>query len=212
MLHEHVHDARGLGTAVEDVADDVEPVHGEALYELCERSYYAVCGAGGYDAVEYGVVIAVLIRVLVALDVQQLVEHELPVGRHLAAHIAAGVLARERLSQQAELLEYLAQAGVVQLAALAQAGKLLYGVVDDGTERAALRLALRVLKEPADLLEYYAGAVVEYVPHRAVLAVQVAYEVLRALGQGEDGAEVYYLGAHGRLIRVFFGQKLQVFA
>ena len=49
-------------------------------------------------------------------------------------------------------------------------------------------------------------------PHRAVLAVQVAYEVLRALGQGEDGAEIYDLGADGRLIRVLFGQELQVFS
>ena len=38
VLHEHVHDARGLRAAVEDVAHDVEPVHGEALYELGESA------------------------------------------------------------------------------------------------------------------------------------------------------------------------------
>ena len=104
VLHEHVHDARGLRAAVEDVAHYVEPVHGQALYELRERRDDAVGGAGCDDAVEDGVVIAVLVRVLVALDVQQLVEHELPAGGHLAAHMRARVLAGERLGQQAELL------------------------------------------------------------------------------------------------------------
>ena len=49
-------------------------------------------------------------------------------------------------------------------------------------------------------------------PDRAVLAVQVAYEVFRPLGQGEDSVQIYDLGADGRLIRVLFGQELQVFS
>ena len=75
--------------------------------------------------------VAVLVGVLVALDVEQLVQHELPVRGHLAADVAARILARERFGQQAELFQYLAQAGIVQLAPLAQAGQLRPGVVDD---------------------------------------------------------------------------------
>ena len=42
VLHQHIHDPRGLGASVEDVAHDVEPVYREAFYEL---------GQGGDDVV-----------------------------------------------------------------------------------------------------------------------------------------------------------------
>ena len=151
--------------------------------------------------------IAVLVGVLVALDVQQLVEHELPAGGHLAAHMRARVLAGERLGQQAEILQRVAQPLVRQLAALAQGGQLLARVVDYRAERPAGGFAAPLLQQAAHLLEDDARAVVEYVPHRVVLAVQVAYEMLRALGQREYGFKVDYLRAHRRLVFVLFREQ-----
>ena len=59
---------------------------------------------------------------------------------------------------------------------------------------------------------YSIGAVVQYVAHGGVFAVQVADEVLRALGQGEHGPQLYELGADGRLVWVFFAEQFEVFA
>ena len=156
--------------------------------------------------------IVVLVGVLVALDVQQLVEHELPAGGHLPAHIGAGVLAGQGLGQQAEVLQHAAQPLRGELAPLAQGAELLARVVDYGAERPAGVYALACLEQAAHLLQDDAGAVVEDVPHRGALAVQVADKVFRTLRQCEGGVQVYDLRAGRGLVRVFLGEQFEVFA
>ena len=211
LAHQCFNYAGRLRAAVKDVADDVQPVDGQALYERGERGDYIVGCAGGNYAVQYHVVIAVLVGLLVALDVQQFVEHEFPAGGHLAAHMSASVLAREGLGQQAEVLERVAELLIRELSALTQRAQLLARVVDDGAERAAALLAAPGLKQAADLFKYDAGAVVEDVAHGVVFAVQVADKMLRALGQREYGLEVYYLRADRRLVGVLLREQREIF-
>ena len=103
-----------------------------------------------------------------------------------------------------------AQRGVIQLPPLPENVQLLLRVIDHGTEGVAPALAQLLPEKPQYLFQNDAGAVVEDVADGGVFPVQVADEMLRPLGQRQNGAEVYQLRAGGGLIGVFLGQKLQI--
>ena len=64
--------------------------------------------------------------------------------------------------------------------------ELLVRVVNERAEVRLLLLGERVAEDVVDVLPYHARAVVQDVQERLVLAVQVAHEMLGALGQIED--------------------------
>ena len=74
----------------------------------------------------------------------------------------------------------------------------------------ALALTQLLPEKQQYLFQNDAGAVVEDVADGGVLPVQVADEMLRPLGQRQNGAEVDQLRAGGGLIGVFLGQKFQI--
>ena len=85
-------------------------------------------------------------------------------------------------------------------------------VINKRAQIAAALLAYLRLKKTAHLFKDNARAVIEYMTHRGVLAVQIANKMLRAHGQGKYGAEIDYLRADRCLFRVLFAQQLQIFA
>ena len=135
---------------------------------------------------------------------QQLVKNEAPFLRHLLAHIAAGILARQRLRQCAQHFKRPLQGHVCQLARLAHGAELLARVVYERAEASAAFLAYLALKKSAYLFKDNPGAVVQYVPHRPVFPVQVAYEMLGTHRQSQYSAKIDYLRARGCLVRVLF--------
>ena len=61
MLHERVEKPRGLWTAVENIADNVQLIDGKALYNIRKRAYDLVRSAGGDYGIKYRVVVSDLI-------------------------------------------------------------------------------------------------------------------------------------------------------
>ena len=211
VLHQRVQQAGRFAAPVENVAYDVQPLHGQALDELRHGHDDLFRRSGLHNGVQQGVVVAELVFLLVPLDMQQLVQHKAPLRRHLFAHIAAGVFAGQHLRQGAQPLQHVPKGAVTELILLPQAVQLLPGVVDQRAEGAAALLPDLLLIQAAHLFQNHAGAVVQNVPHRAVFAVQVADKMFRALGQGEYGPEIDDLRARRRPVGVFFRQKFKIF-
>ena len=211
MLHQRVKQPCRFTAPVEDIAHNVEPLHGQALDELRHRYDNILRRAGLHNGVQQGVVIAELVLLLVPLDVQQLVQHKAPVLRHLLSHIAAGVFSGQHLRQGPQPLQHVPKRSVAQLSLLTQAVQLLPGIVNHRTESAAALLPDLLLKQAAHFFQDHAGAVIQNVPHRAVFAVQIADKMFCALGQGEYGPEIDDLGARGRPVWVFLRQQRKIF-
>ena len=93
VRHQQVNYALRLSAAVKNIAYNVKPVNGKALYQLRYRGYKVAGSAAGNDGADDGVVVAVLVFVLVALHMQKLVENKFIVLRHTLANVASGVFA-----------------------------------------------------------------------------------------------------------------------
>ena len=181
VVGQGVHDDVRSGTAVVDVAEDVEAVDAQALYDLADGLDEWLGLPGGDDGVEDAPVVIV----------QQLLDDvgELP-GEGLA-DLGARVLGRhapEHLHQLVKRdLVYVLHVGLGAVEQL----ELLAGIVDEGAELVDVVGAHGCLEELADLALDVARGVLEDVAECLVLAVDVGHEVLGALGEVEDRLEVY---------------------
>ena len=88
--------------------------------------------------------------------------------------------------------------------------ELLVRIVNERAEVRLLLLGERVAEDVVNVLPYHARAVVQDVQERLVLAVQVAHEMLGALGQVEDCLQVDDLSEDGLLRGELLGKKTQV--
>ena len=61
MLHERIKQPRRLGASVENIADYVQLIDGKALYYIRKRGDNIVGSAGGYDRLQYRIMIAHLV-------------------------------------------------------------------------------------------------------------------------------------------------------
>ena len=84
--HEQIDNLFGGVAPVEDIADNMQPVYREALYQLRERNNEVLCSELG-DGIKDLLVVAHLIVVLVALGVEKLVENVGVVLGHRLAHL-----------------------------------------------------------------------------------------------------------------------------
>ena len=190
VVGQGVHDDVRSGTAVVDVAEDVEAVDAQALYDLADGLDEWLGLAGGDDGVEDAPVVIVLVLARGGL-VQQLLDDvgELP-GEGLA-DLGARVLGRhapEHLHQLVKRdLVYVLHVGLGAVEQL----ELLAGIVDEGAELVDVVGAHGCLEELADLALDVARGVLEDVAECLVLAVDIGHEVLGALGEVEDRLEVY---------------------
>ena len=210
VLHQTLNDAGRVRPPVKNIPHHMQPVHRQTLDQRGHGDNQTLRRSGIHNGGNDGVAIAELVGVLVPLYVQQLVQHKRPFLGHAVAHIAAGVLAGEHLRQDPQMLNNGAQRGVIQLSPLPENVQLLLRVIDHGTEGVAPALAQLLPEKPQHLFQNDAGAVVEDVADGGVFPVQVADEMLRPLGQRQNGAEIDQLRAGGGLIGIFLGQKLQI--
>ena len=135
VLAQRVHDDVGARSAVEDVAQDVELVDGQPLYDVAE-CYDEVVGAScGDDGIDNDVDVGGLVVVLGAL-VEQLLDDVGEVLRQRLAHLRAGIFAGDVATH----LDQLVDGDVVPVV------DVLVGSLDE------LQLLLRVVDERAELL------------------------------------------------------------
>ena len=195
--HEAVHDDVAVGTAVVDVAHDVQVVDGEALDERRERSDEVADAARLEDGLDDALVVDVAVGLLAAARVEELVD-DVGVGHgHGLPHLGARVGVREVTGELDELHKGRAVPRGRVLALLLDALELLVGVVDEGAELGLLAGGELVAEDRFDALADDARAVVDDVVELLRVAVDVGDEVLGGLGQVEDGLEVDDLGVDG---------------
>ena len=207
---EPVHDLGRAAAAVEDVAHQVDVVHGQALDELGQRADEVLGGIGFQDRVDDALVVAHAVVVLVGVRVQQLVDDIGVVVRDGAAHLGAGVAAGELARHGDELPQHGLVPGGGVLPGLAHQLDLLARVVDERAQVVLCRPVQLALEDDIHVLAHNARAVVEDVHEGLVLAVEVAHEVLGALGQVENSLQVDDLGERRLLVGKLLREQREV--
>ena len=207
VVHQGVHDDVGPGPPVEHVPHHVEPVHHHPLDEVAHGYDEALSPVdvddGGDDVL---VVVPLVVELVVGVeelvdDVGVLLGQGLPdlgagvLGGHQAAHVDEPVE-----GDAVPLLQVLCVGGHL--------GELFLGVVDEGGQLVPVGLGDAGGEEGVHLLPHHAGGRIEDVEEGLILPMDVRDEVLRALGQVQNGLEVDDLTA-GRLHRgVLAGEHL----
>ena len=192
-----------------DVPHDVHVVHRHTLddggHRLDEPVGLAQVDDGGDDVL----VVVPLVR-LVVVGVEQLVDDVGVVLGEGLAHLGPGVLGGHPPADLNEAVEGDAVPLVHILICFVELLQLVLRVVDEGAQLVPVRLGDGGGVQVVHLLLDDAGAGVQNVEKGLVLPVEVGDEVLRALGQVQNGLEVDDLAA-GRLYRgVLLGQELQI--
>ena len=145
-------------------------------------------------------VVLVAARLALARRVEELVD-DVGVGdRHGLTDLGARVQAAQAPRKPHQEEQRVGVPLVARLARLVHAAELLLRIVDEGAEAGALSASKLGREQAVHLLADDPRAVVEDVQERLVLAVDVAHEVLGALGEVENRLEVDDLGER-RLLR-----------
>ena len=165
-----VHDEVRAGAAVENVAQDVKAVDGQALDEAAEGHDEVVRAAGGDDGVDNHVEVGLLVVVLERL-VEELLDDVGELLGQTLAHLRAGVLRRDVAADGDELVERgLVVVGQVPVGGLDEL-ELLFGIINQGAEILLLLFAQGVAEELADLALDVSRGVAEHMLESLVLAV-----------------------------------------
>ena len=184
----------GAGAAVVDVADDVETVDGQTLYQLTHGGDEVVGASRRYDGRDNLLEIVLLVGVGLGL-VEQLLDYVAEVFGQSFVDFRAGIFRRNALADLDEAVEHnlipLADVFLVLLDEL----EFLARVVDEGAEVFLLGLAQGGAEDFIDFALYRARGVFENVLEGFVFAVDVGEEVLSAFRQVEDSLEVDDFGA-----------------
>ena len=211
--HQLLQDQVRPGAPVEDVAQDVQLEHRQRFDQLAQGLDEVVRPAHRQDAVQDLAVVEFLVVVL-EVGVEQFVQDVGVVFGQPLAHKAAGVLAGHHPADVDEAEQGLPVPGVQVSLAVFQFVQLAGRVVDEGGKLRPLLRAHRVSQHPVHLFLDDPGGVVHDVGKGLRLAVEIAHEVLGALGQLEDGLQVDDLAAgagDGGVLPGQQGEILQVF-
>ena len=194
---ERVHDEVSARSAVEDVAEDMELVDGEALDEFAERHDEA-CGAPrADDGLDNHAHVSLLVAV-VAVLVEEFFDDVGKLLRQTFAHFRTGVFRGNAAADGDELVERsLVIVGEVRVLLLHQF-EFLFRVVDECAEVADFLLSQRVSEDFLHLSFNVARCVSEHVVEGFVLAVEVGEEVFRRFRKVQDGFEVDDFRSHLR--------------
>ena len=144
------------------------------------------------------------------MRVQQLVDDVGVVARDGLAHLGSGVAAGQGPGDLQQPVQHRLVPGRRVAMRRAHERELLMRVVDERAQLPCLLAGEGGAEDLIHVLAHHARAVAEDVYERLVLAVQVAHEVLGALGQVEDGLQIDDLGEHGLLAGKLLGKQAEV--
>ena len=126
------------------------------------------------------------------------------------AHLRAGVLAAHVAADGDEAVDGDVVPVVDVFLGCLDEFQLLFRIIDERAELAPLGLADVALEEFAHLAAYVSRCILQHVLEGGTLAVQVGQEMLRTLGEVENGFEVDDFGSCRRYRRERCGEQLQV--
>ena len=197
------------GAPVEDIPDDVQLIHDHPLGQVAEGGDKGLrpvdLNDGVHDALKVFLAVGVVL-----VGVHQLVDDVLEVGGQRLAHLGTGVLGGGGPADGDQLVEDVPVPIGGDLVGPAQFGQLPLRVIDEGGQQV---LPLRRHLLPKTLVDFPpdgAGGVAEDVGEALILPVDVADEVLGALGEVQNGPEVDDLGGGGLDVGPALGQQPQV--
>ena len=185
----HVHDDVRPRSAVVNVAQDVQLVYGQPLYDVTQGADEVVGAPRRDDGVHDDRHVGRLVLVVGTL-VQQLLDDVRELLRQRLAHLRARVLRRHVAAHLHQLVNRQVVPVVHVLLCRLDELQFLFGVVDQRAQLLLLRLAYRVAENLAHLAFDVARRVLQHVLEGLVLAVNVGQEVLRTLWQVHDSLQV----------------------
>ena len=212
VAHQQIQNNVRAGAAVKQVAHDMQLIHRQMLDQLAQPHDKAV-GAAVLNDTAHDLAVVQVFIVILKMGVEQLVQNIAAAGRQTAAHMVAGVLGGHQTTDIDQLEKGL---GIPLLqcilggAACFKLRQLFSGIVDQGGKLCTGCLRHGVAQHGIHLFPDDAGGGVQDVHKGLVFAVQVAHEMLRALGQLEQRLCADDLAGSCRLRRVISGQQGQV--
>ena len=206
---ELVHDDFGAGTAVEDVAHDMQGVDDQPLYEVADGTDAGIGPAGGDDGGDDAVDISLLVGVYLRL-VQQLLQDVREFGRQGFAHFGAGVLRGDVLAHAYELVHRDAVPVGHVFFLLLDEFKFLLGIVNQGTKFLDFALTQGLAEDFFDFATHRTRCVFEHMEECFIFTVEVGEKMFRTFGQVENGFKVDNLGASIGDGRELCRQQLQI--
>ena len=196
VLQQGVADDVRPGPPIEDVAHQVEPIHGGPLDEVADGGDQVRGLADGDDGGDDVLEVVLLIQVL-PVGVEELVQDVGEVGGQSLADLGPGV----PLAGGPGHLDEPVDGDPVPLVQVLDLGldllQLLLGIVDEGGQLVELVPGNHVGEQLVQPLPDHAGAGVEDMEEGLVLPVDVGDEVLAALGQVHDGVQIDDLRGRG---------------
>ena len=208
-MFEQVYNLMGTGSAVVNVAKDVQLVDGKALNDVRNSGDEVVGAAGRDNGINNNVDISCLVCVLGSL-VQELLYNVGKVGRKRFSHLRAGVLARYISANGYEMMQRnVIPVGDIGLGCFHKF-QLLLGVIDERAELAFLGFAQRGAEKLINFSLDISRSVLQNVLKSFVFTVYIGNEMLGGLGQIKDGLQVYYLCTGLGYCWEGVGKKLQV--
>ena len=212
VAHQQIQNDVRARAAVKQVAHDMQLIHRQMLDQLTQPHDKAVGAAVLNDAAHDLAVVQVFI-VILKVGVEQLVQNIAAAGRQTAAYMVAGVLGGHQTADIDQLEKGL---GIPLLqcilsgAARLELGQLFGGIVDQGGKLGTGCFRHSTAQHGIHLFPDDAGGRVQDMHEGFVLAVQVAHEMLRTLGQLEQRLIADDLAGGRRLRGVISGQQSQI--
>ena len=197
------------GAAVVDVAEYVQLVDGQTLYDVADGHYEVVGTAGGDDGVHDDGHVGCLVLVVGAF-VQQLLYDVRELGWQRLAHLRAGVFRRHVAAYAHQLVD----GDVVPVVDVLFLGldelQFLFGVVDERAQLFFLAFADGGAEYFRHLALDVARGVLQHVDEGLVLTVQVGKKMFGALGKVQYRLKVDYLACRLGHGGVGGGQQVEV--
>ena len=188
-VHQAVHNDVSPGAPVENIADDVQMVAGQRLDDMAQCLDHIGCLADFNDGADDVFVLILLGAVLIS-QVDQLID-DLPVALgHMGAHQISGMLDAHIPANLHQQMDGIVVPGVQVFLFIGDQCQLGGRVVDQCCQLILFFLGEPILKGFIQLVADFAGTGVEDMQKCFMLTVDIRHEMLRTLGQIQNGLQL----------------------
>ena len=186
--HQAVHDDVRPGAPVKNVAHNVQLIHHQRLDHLADGPDH-VGGLPDLDDGADDVLVLIPAGAALLYEVNQLVENLLVVRVHVGSDLCPGVLGGHEPAQVYQSVDGEPIPLIQIFFLVGHQRQLGGGVVDEGGQVVTVPLSHGISEQLLQLFLDFAGAGVQNVQKRLMLAVDVGHEVLRGLREVQNGLE-----------------------
>ena len=134
MHHQPVHDFMGIGTAVINVAYDMQMIHRQAFNQIGQRINEGAETAGFPNRIQNLGMVHRPVLVFIRQRMQQFVQHITEAFRHSLTHLGPGVLGRQQAGQPQQAAQGHFRPGFRYRIIFIHHVQFFFGVINQGTE------------------------------------------------------------------------------